>query len=174
MDELEKHIRNNRDAMDIHDPDPSVWNRMEPQLPRKHRTSIPHMWKAAAVVIVAAASLTIILKMTGTPGTRENSAINIVRETEQYYNSLLTSLYSEAEPLLTANPVIRTELEAGMSELDTISMSIREDLKDNVATGEVIEALIRNYRLRIELLEDMLSLMNEKNPDSEKNGEYEL
>ncbi len=174
MDELEKHIRDKREAMDIHEPEPSVWNRIETQLPRKHRTPVQHMWKAAAAVIVAVVSLTLILRMTGTPGTRENSAQSIVRETEQYYNSLLASLYSEAEPLLTANPVIRTELEAGMSELDTISMSIREDLKDNVATGEVIEALIRNYRLRIELLEDMLSLMNEKNPDTEKNGEYEL
>jgi hypothetical protein len=174
MDELEKQIRNNREAMDIHDPDPSVWDRIETQLPRKHRTSIPQMWKAAAAVLVAVASLTLILKMTGTPGTGDNSAHSIVRETEQYYNSLLASLYSEAEPLLTANPVIKTELEAGMSELDKISMSIKEDLKDNVATGEVIEALIRNYRLRIELLEDMLNLMNEKNPDSEKTGEYEL
>jgi len=174
MDELENHIRNKREAMDIHEPGPSVWNRIETQLPRKQRTPIQHMWKAAAALIVAVASLTLILRMTGTPGTLENSAQSIVRETEQYYNSLLASLYSEAEPLLTANPVIRTELEAGMSELDTISMSIREDLKDNVATGEVIEALIRNYRLRIELLEDMLSLMNEKNPDTEKNGEYEL
>jgi hypothetical protein len=174
MDELEKHIRDKRETMDIHQPDPSVWDRIETQLPRKRRTPIQQMWKAAAALIVAVASLTLILRMTGTPGTRENSAQSIVRETEQYYNSLLASLYSEAEPLLTANPVIRTELEAGMSELDTISMSIREDLKDNVANGEVIEALIRNYRLRIELLEDMLSLMNEKKPDTEKNGEYEL
>jgi hypothetical protein len=174
MDELEKHIRDNRDAMDIHDPDPSVWNRIETQLPRKHVTLIPQMWKAAAAVIVAAVALTALLRMTGITGARDNSAQSIVRETEQYYNSLLASLYSEAEPLLTANPMIRTELEAGMSELDTISMSIMKDLKDNVATGEVIEALIRNYRLRIELLEDMLSVMNEENPDSKKNGEYEL
>lgn len=174
MDELEKHIRNNREAMDIHDPDPSVWNRIETQLPRSHRTLIPQMWKAAAAVLIAVAGLTALLRITGITGPRENSAQSIVRETEQYYNSLLASLYSEAEPMLTSNPVIRTELEAGMSELDTISMSIREDLKDNVATGEVIEALIRNYRLRIELLEDMLSVMNEKNPDGEKNAEYEL
>jgi len=174
MDELEKHIRDNREAMDIHDPDPSVWNRIETQLPRKHRTLIPQMWKAAAAVIFAVAALTALLRITGVTGAPENSAQSVVRETEQYYNSLLASLYSEAEPLLTAHPVIKTELEAGMSELDTISMSIREDLKDNVATGEVIEALIRNYRLRIELLEEMLSVMNEKNPDSEKTGEYEL
>lgn len=174
MDELEKHIRNNREAMDIHDPDPSVWNKIETQLPRKSRKNTPPLWKAAAAVIVAVVALTALLRTTGITGARDNTALSLVRETEQYYNSLLASLYTEAEPMLTANPVIRTELEAGMSELDTISMSIREDLKDNVATEEVIDALIRNYRLRIDLLEDMLSVMNERKPESEKGEEYEL
>src|SRR5512133_3236553 len=98
MDELEKHIRDTREAMDIHDPDPSVWGRIETHLPRKERTLMPQMWKAAAAVIIGVAALTALLRTNGITGARDNSALNLVRETEQYYNSLLTSLYSKAEP----------------------------------------------------------------------------
>jgi hypothetical protein len=53
-------------------------------------------------------------------------------------------------------------------------LQIRNDLKDNVASEEVIGALIRNYRLRIELLEDMLTLMKEKEADNENITDHEL
>ena len=174
MDDLEKLIRDNREAMDIHDPDPSLWNSVETALPKGRTVAIPRLWRAAAAIIIAVAAITAILRTTVLTGVKDQSALSIVRETEQYYSSLINSLYNEAEPMLTANPDIRNELEAGMNELDTISRSIREDLKDNVATGDVIEALIRNYRLRIELLEDMLRVMNEEGEVDENSKEYEL
>jgi len=174
MDDLEKHIKNNREAMDIHEPDPSLWNRIETTLPRRFTLAGPHLLRAAAAIVIAVAALAAVLQMTGLTGVKEQSAISVVRETEQYYSGLINSLYDKAEPLLTANPDIRKELALGMSELDTISLSIREDLKDNAATGEVLEALIRNYRLRIELLEDMLKIMNEEDQDYENVQDYEL
>ena len=174
MDDLEKHIRNKREALDIHEPDPALWSKIEKQLPRRYSAARPQLWKAAAALLIAVASTAAVLQMTGLTLVKEQSAISVVRETEQYYSSLINSLYDKAEPLLTANPDIKNELASGMSELDTISMSIREDLKDNAATGEVLEALIRNYRLRIELLEDMLRIMNDEGPENETIQDYEL
>ena len=61
-----------------------------------------------------------------------------------------------------------------MNELDSLSAQIIRDLDDNIASSEVIEALIGNYRLRIELLEDMLSLIKEEGIEAEKNTGNEL
>ncbi|MCK7539301.1 MAG: hypothetical protein MZV63_54525 [Marinilabiliales bacterium] len=61
-----------------------------------------------------------------------------------------------------------------MNELDSLSRQIREDLRDRVANREVIEALIHNYRLRIELLEDMLSIMREAEESNNNKETYEL
>jgi predicted CopG family antitoxin len=97
-----------------------------------------------------------------------------VRETYRYYDERIRSLYEEAEPLLTANPDISTELNLGMTELESLSAQIIRDLDDNIASSEVIEALIGNYRLRIELLEDMLNLMKEEGVEAEKNKGNEL
>ena len=62
----------------------------------------------------------------------------------------------------------------GLNELDSLSAQIIRDLDDNIASSEVIEALIGNYRLRIELLEDMLGLMKETGIKKKKNTGNEL
>jgi hypothetical protein len=174
MDEFEKHIKNDREGMDIHDPDPGLWSRIEAELPRRERHIGSYLWKAAVILIVAGAGLTLILRTINAPGRNGDPQITAVRETYVYYNSQISLLYAEAGPLLTANPDISLELDKSMGELDSLSAEIRKDLNDNIANEEVVEALIRNYRLRIQLLEDMLVLMKEKETENKKNSDHEL
>jgi len=61
-----------------------------------------------------------------------------------------------------------------MSHLDSLCTEIKKDLKDNVANQEVIEALIQNYRIRIRLLEDMLTILKENENKPAKKKSYEL
>jgi hypothetical protein len=174
MDEFEKHIREGREGMDIYDPDPRLWSRIEAELPRRERRLGSFLWKAAVILIVAGAGLTAILMTVNAPGRNDDPQITAVRETYHYYNSQISLLYEEAGPLLTANPDISMELDKSMGELDSLSAEIRKDLNDNIANEEVVEALIRNYRLRIELLEDMLRLMKEKDAENENHSDHEL
>jgi hypothetical protein len=104
-------------------------------------------------------------------GAKGNSQL---KESEFYYNNLLNSLYTEATPMLTANPEIQKELNYDISHIDSLCLEIKKDLKDNIANKEVIEALIQNYRIKIRLLEDILTVLkeNENNPEKKKN--YEL
>jgi hypothetical protein len=174
MDEFEKHIRNGREGMDIHDPDPGLWSRIESQLPGKERRLGSYLWRAAVILLVAGAGITLIIRTINTPGRNDDPQITAVRETSAYYNSQISILYQEAGPLLTANPDISLELDKSMGELDSLSAEIIKDLNDNIANEEVVEALIRNYRLRIELLEDMLRLMKEKDAENENHSDHEL
>jgi len=174
MDELEKHIMNNREGMDIHDPDPGLWDRIGKKLPHDRRPLQSYLWRAAAAVLVAALCTAAILTAIRAAGRLNDPQVAEVRETRQYYDSRIQSLYREAEPLLTANPDIGRELTAGMGELDSLSAEIISDLSDNIASSEVVEALIRNYRLRIELLEDMLILMKENQTEPDKRPADEI
>jgi hypothetical protein len=107
-------------------------------------------------------------------------SINIIKgnsqlkESEIYYNNLLNSLYAEATPLLTANPDVQKELSYDISHIDSLCLEIKKDLKDNIANKEVVDALIQNYRIKIRLLEDILTILkeNENNPEKLKN--YDL
>ena len=89
------------------------------------------------------------------------------------YN-LANSLYKEATPMLTRNPEIKKELVTDISQIDSICSEIKKDLKDNVANQDVIEALIQNYRIKIRLLEDMLTILKENEENPEKNNSHEL
>jgi len=160
--------------MDIHDPDPGLWSRIEAELPRRERHIGSYLWKAAVILIVAGAGITLIIRAMNAPERNDDLHITAVRETSLYYNSQISSLYEEAKPLLTDNPDIRIELDNSMGELDSLSAEIRKDLNDNIANEEVVEALIRNYRLRIELLEDMLVLMKEKEAGNRNISDHEL
>lgn len=174
MDELERHIRDHREEMDIHEPDPALWSRIEQRLPGRERQLRRLLWRAAVVLLVAGTAVTAVVGVTRLQKRINDPQVAAVRETYYYYDSQIKMLYEEAEPLLTANPDIDTELKLGMGELDSLSAGIIRDLNDNIASSEVLEALVRNYRLRIELLEDMLQLMKENEEGTEKTGEHEL
>lgn len=174
MDELEKHIKNIRSRMDIHDPDPAIWKKIEHNLPHKEIRLPVFLRRAAVILLIIAAGAMVLIKTVNTSQNLKDPKVTAVRETYLYYNSQIRSLYDEARPLLTANPDIDSELEAGMSQLDSLSAMIKKDLGDNVASEEVIGALINNYRLRIELLEDMLSLMREKEAETRNKSDHEL
>lgn len=174
MDELERHIRDNREEMDIHEPDPALWNRIEQRLPGRDRQLRRLLWRAAVVLIIAGTAVTAVVSVNRMQERINDPQAAVVRETYYYYDSQIKMLYEEAEPLLTANPEIDAELRLGMDELDSLTAGIIRDLNDNIASSEVLEALVRNYRLRIELLEEMLQLMKENEEGTEKTGEHEL
>jgi len=167
MDELEKHILNGREEMDLHDPSPGLWNRIEKRLPQRQKRPARYLLRVAAVLIIIVSGMTAVFVISKTAEKVNDPDVKAVKEAYYYYDSRIKSLYREAQPLLTANPEINTELTEGMSELDSLSAEIIDDLKDNIASSEVVEALIQNYRLRIELLEDMLRLMQENENKNE-------
>lgn len=174
MDKLEKHILEGREEMDLHDPSPGLWNRIERNLPTRQRRPARYLLRAAAALIIAVTGMTAVYLITRTAGNINDPDVKAVKETYYYYDSRIQSLYQEARPLLTANPEISLELNEGMNELDSLSAQIIDDLKDNIASAEVVEALIQNYRLRIELLEDMLRLMQEKEDENENQNGNEI
>jgi hypothetical protein len=178
MDKLEEHIRKYREELDSYSPPSGQWRRISKEL-KKQKTS-PILWfSIAAMVVIMLGTAVILFRQANrqvNPEGLESSDNGIntrnpqLKETEIYYNNLVNSLYREASPLLTANPEIKTELTSDISQIDSICLEIKKDLKDNVANQEVVEALIQNYRIKIRLLEEMLVILREKkdNPDKSK------
>ena len=98
-----------------------------------------------------------------------------IQETEQYYSQMVAQRYSELRPYLASDPVVDEMLTADMEELDEVYDDLKEDLKDNVSNPEVIEAMILNYRVKLEILEDLLNQLKEKeNQNDEDNDSYSL
>jgi len=176
MDKLELFIRKNRADLDKYEPPKSAWRRIKAGM--KTGRSIVTVWFSAAAVVVAILGSALILfslnQKKDVSISQGNTGQPFLRETEVYYNSLVNKLYFEAKPLLADQPEIAYELRTDMAQLDSICTDIRRDLKDNVANQEVIEALIQNYRIKLQLLEDMLSLLKQNENKPEKNKSHEL
>lgn len=182
MDKLEEHIRKNRDDLDRYSLSTDIWKRIKRSL-IKEKSPVIRWVSIAAMVIVILGSALVLFR----PGNKRQVTNNEVssdggqtpgnpqlKETEIYYNNLVNSLYREATPLLTGHPEVRKELTADISQLDSICSDIKKDLKDNVANQEVVEALIQNYRIKIRLLEDMLTILKENEVNPGKNKSHEL
>ena len=133
------------------------------------------MWRAAAVLIIFAASFTLqeYLQLRkgrlATQNEKLYKEIPELREAEIFYTGLLNEKISQIQPFLSSLPELGETLDQDLSELDSIYSQLQQDLRDNIANDEIVEAMIQNYVLKIEILEDLLDYLDE----SSNNNEYE-
>lgn len=182
MDKLEEHIRKNREDLDRYSPPKGIRRRVSREL-KNEKPMIRQWLSLAAMVVVILGTAVIFFRLenkwskSAIQKNGNNDFTQIapqLKETETYYNNLVNSLYNEAKPLLTNNPEIKKELNTDLSHIDSICVDIKRDLKDNISNQDVVEALIQNYRIKIRILEDMLTVLKENEPNPEKLKGHEL
>ncbi len=182
MDRLEKFIKEHRNELDRHEPGDSVWKGIESNYRSKPVTLGTIIYRAAMVVVILATAFIIFMAGRGSVTASgdlfmqaDKSAGNELRETETYYTRKVNLLMDQAKPLLRQNPDLDTELRSDMGRLDSLCTEIKKDLRDNVSNREVIEALILNYRLKVQILEDMIETLNQEEFNTnEKRMENEI
>lgn len=169
-DNFKKFITEHREEFDFREPNPGIWKNIESDIRVRRGIS----WRvilsrAAAVLLIFAASYGLNewihnLNGKGIRGERSSkakkeNAIPGLREAETYYTHLVKQKLDELEPIIANCPSLQEELNFDMSELDSVYIELKADLKDNMANQEVVEAIIDNYRLKISILEDLLTEM---------------
>ena len=165
-DRLEEFVRSHSTEFDLYEPNPELWKKIEKSV---HPGRVIHwnyiLTRAAVVLIIIGASLfgqRLWMKNRLSSGNIASEVeINIpeLQEAEMYYTGMINAKLEEVKPYLNEYPSLEEELNTDLSELDSIYVSLKNDLKDNIANHEVIEAMIQNYRLRISILEDMLEFL---------------
>jgi hypothetical protein len=183
-DRLEQFIAENRDQFDLYDPGDKVWRDINSRIQKRRK--LPRLntilWRAAAVIIIFAASFLLqeyLQRHHILIGNREKQIQSVeipeLYEAEIYYARLVDDKIREIEPLLKDHPGLSGELENDLAELDSIYAALRSDLVDNIANDEVVEAMIQNYRLKLDILEDLLEYLQEtSNSDKDENSEYDI
>ena len=166
-DRLEDFVKQNREQFDLREPDPSIWLKINPENAPVVKERKPMRWLrvAAAVAMIFAGSTAGIYFLTGNNSEADLYSSDIyleMQETELYYNQMVSLRFQELQPYLAANPVVKDMVTADMVELDEVYDELKNDLKDNVSNPEVIEAMILNYRVKLEILEDLLNQLKEK------------
>ena len=186
-DQLEKFILDNRDEFDVYEPSPDVWNKIEKDLHKKKRLSLKGvLYRAAAVAVIFMLSYLAhdLINRDKTQISENQDAelenyvdkIPELAEAKAYYTSQVNSKLAEIKPMLESDPELSDDIMTDLSELDSIYENLKVDLLDNVANKEIIEAMIQNYRLKLEILEELqMELLNdEKTEDYETNNQFEI
>jgi hypothetical protein len=179
-DKLESYIRQQRDAFDVATPGPPAWegrNASQAAPIRRFRIPAP-LWQAAAAVLIFA------MAWVGNDlyrGRQQREAFRVALEQSntdampkelqkaaEYYDKQIETKKEELFHLASNAPDVRNDVNLELEELDKAFGELKSDLKDNADNQEVIEAMISNYRLKLQILEDMLRMLNDRNTDTKK------
>ncbi|MEN8230604.1 MAG: hypothetical protein ABFS38_20775 [Bacteroidota bacterium] len=179
-DRLEDFVKQHQEQFDLHEPDPTIWLKINPANAPLVKERNPLRWLrvAAAIAMIFAGSAAGIWFLTGNRAETDqlsNELFMEMQETEAYYSLMVSQRYDELKPYLASDPVANEMLTDDMEELDDVYNELKKDLRDNASNPEVIEAMVVNYRVKLEILEDLLHQLKEKeNQDYESDESYSL
>lgn len=189
LDPLEKYILDHREQFDDQEPDPQVWEKISPPARRPIiRLAWKKIaWQAAAVAAIFVASYFFHDYMAernrpdSTMAGMDGESAPIVRElieAEAWYTAQINQRKDEVFRLTANYPDIQREIDLELVEMDKVFDELKDDLKDNADNEEVIEAMIQNYRLKLDILEEMLFRLKQanvsKNDESDENKGLEI
>jgi len=174
-DKLEQFIGENRDSFDSITPSTteSVWLKIDAERNRKSKGKIVlrYFYRAAAVLLIFGLSYMFhdFVDVKRENRLAEEKMNDIykqlpeLKEAENYYSNLVSTRLEEIKPFLADNPGISEAINVDLVELDSVYISLKNDLKDNVANDQIIEAMIQNYRLKLKILEELLAEIKQEN-----------
>lgn len=177
MDNFEKHIRENATEFDEHRAERAkMWGNIAAELKAQEPNAIP-LWKSPILKI--AASVLLFIGLAGVIGLSAFWSRTTV-ETQYASKELLDidihykSLVSYQVQLVKDHPKLseedKVEFLSFMDELDTEYDELRKEMQRNLDNELVLEAIVSNYKQRIELIEKLLKQINDSKIQDEDYG----
>jgi hypothetical protein len=181
-DKFEKFVQENRQGFGPEEGTPDVWDKITKREPEARIIQINWRtvaYRAASVVVIFVASYYFHAYMsdpqTDNQGllTKENLSSPLfseLLEADLYYTAQIKYKKEELFNLTNDSPGMQMDVNNELGDLDAILLELKEDLNDDADNQEVVEAMMQNYMLKLEILEDMMEQIKAK---QEKNNEDE-
>ncbi|OUS01624.1 hypothetical protein A9Q86_07585 [Flavobacteriales bacterium 33_180_T64] len=162
-DKLEKYIIANKQEFDDYQLEEvdklKLWSHISEGLPEQSKPVIP-LWRkpvfkiAASLIILLGCAFTLIMNNNND---YKNSIVNEeLYEIDIYYKSLVNNQIQ----LIKNNPnlsiIDQEDFLLLVDDLDNEYIKLKKELKAGINNQKIIEAIINNYRKKIQLMEDLL------------------
>jgi|LSQX01.3.fsa_nt_gb hypothetical protein len=175
---LDDFIDKNRALFDDNAPSAELWDRISEQIPGNksywQSKSIKYsLLKIAAVVIFISIIPAIWYSLLRSQGEQQSALSGEISEISYYYESQIEAKRMRVSQLTADEPSINTEVDADLAQLEKILSDLKEDLNDDVANREVVSAMIQNYRMKLDILEQVLEYIDYDDNSSKKQDDYE-
>ena len=176
MDNFERFIKENKQAFDVHKADQDkLWQGIASQLDEESKPKVIPLWKssklriAASVILLLGLSLMTFLMVQQPDTTMEGYASEELLEIDMHYQNLV---FQQVQ-LVKNHPRLSTEDKeeflSFMDELDEEYGQLKLEMQNNLDNERVLEAIVNNYKKRIELIENLLEQISA----SKKEMDYE-
>ncbi len=177
MDKFEKHIRNNREALDSSEPSDMVWEKiaakLDAQQPKRQVQLVPitRLWQVAAVFLGLVVSMVAFQIYYNTQTEQKltasvENAINLesinpeLAEAEQFYFMQIEEKREEVQKYGSESIKADGEAEKYMTELDIAYKDLKKELLTN-SNELVVSEMVRNLQIRMDLLNQQLEVLKQ-------------
>jgi hypothetical protein len=172
-DRLEQFVSQHKEEFNDLDAPVMAWDVIEKKIEKPRLSAwLPLAWKVAAAILIFAsawylndyfdAKQTRQVSKTDQASRIENPVLNELSDAEAYYTSQINNKQEELLKYTREHPEILEDLKKEFKELDKNNQELKRDLAESNADEKVIEAIIQSYRMKLEILEQVLTEMKEK------------
>ena len=181
MDNFEKHIRDNKSSFDEFQPDRSkIWDQIELKLD-SNKTKVIPLWRskkwrvAASIAIIIGIFSMFGLMITGSSDlSTGNASVNEeLNDVNSYYKNLVSTQVQLVKNSSKLSSEEKEEFLSFMEELDKEYIDLKNELKKNINNEAILEAIVKNYKKRIDIIENLLQQLNDSKEIKNEN-EYVL
>jgi len=171
MEKLEKFIQDNRTSFDDKTPDRSIWIGIEQKLDKRGNHKIFHLkWfkVAVGVILILCCGILIGLNINSVGSATLNYAANPellkYKDAESYYALQVNLKYNELKDTTT-----KANVDEDLKQLDIIYQQLKDEMiRSNYTNTEIlIDAMIKNHKTKIEILESILNKQNQNENENE-------
>ncbi|MGH1384848.1 hypothetical protein [Kordia sp.] len=162
-DELKEYIQAHKNKFDDHSIDEveklKLWGKISEQLPETPKKVIP-LWKKSSFRVAAAVVLLfgcLFAFYTTNQGAGEYDMVSEeFRQIDTHYKSLVENQIQMVKNSANLSKEEQVEFLNYIDELDKEYIKLKKELKQGVNNQIIIEAIINNYRKKIQIMEDLL------------------
>lgn len=192
-DRLEHFVLNHREEFEQLKPNQSVWTNIGQGMDEHDKSSKTVSFMlffkrtAAAVVLMLAlygayhlaaggATMKKSVNVLTSEEMAQNSKLKELFEAQLYYSHQVSNKMQQLENYCKDFPIVCSEVMEETRAMESEMKQLKGDLKENVGNERVLEAMVRNYRIKLRIMEDLLESVkrvksNENNIDDQDMSE---
>ena len=177
MDGFEKHIRNNRSQFDEHKADRGkMWEHIQAGLDEKKVDETPKikpLWKrgwfmmAASIAVVVGLGITLLMNQSDTTQLTDSTEL---LEIDLYYENIVAQQVKMVYDSPELSEEEKIEFLQFMDELDEEYKLLKTELNKGLDDEQVLEAIIIHYQKRIDIIQSLLTRINQSKKASNEKG----
>jgi len=174
MVDLEKHIKEQRLLLDADKPREGHEDRFREKLANEpvRRINFRHVLQVAASIAVILASAIVLIRSSNSGD--KVAVLEIpasVLEADQYYTTQVDQRVDQIRAFTFDNVNEKDVLLEELEEMNTYQQQLMNDLEANPDDERVINAMIKHYQLKLDVMDQIIYQLNQLKTETDKDNE---